>query len=49
MLTSQQHVSCIIWMQIIAAIINKSIFHYILANIARNWQNKVCYEDQRPQ
>ena len=28
-------------MQISAAIIEKSIFHYISANIADNWQNKM--------
>ena len=33
MLTSQQNVQRIVFMQISAAIIEKSIFHYILANV----------------
>ena len=39
MLTSQQNVPRIIVMQISAAIIEKSNFHYIY--IADNWQNKM--------
>ena len=41
MLTSQQNVPRIIFMQISAAIIKKSIVHYISANITYNWQNKI--------
>ena len=38
MLTSQQNVPRIAVMQISAAIIAKSIFHYISANTADDWQ-----------
>ena len=41
MLASQQNVPRIIFMQISAAIIEKSSFHYNSANIARNCTNKV--------
>ena len=40
MLTSQQNVPRIVFMQISAAIIEKSIFYYISASIADNRQNK---------
>ena len=41
MLTSQQNVPRIVFMQISAAIIEKSMFYYISANIADNRQNKM--------
>ena len=47
MLTSQQNVPRIGFMQIYAVIIEKSICLYISTNIANNWQNKMyrpCYE-----
>ena len=41
MLTSQQNVPRIVFMQISAAIIETSICYYIPANIADNRQNKM--------
>ena len=41
MLTSQQNVPRTVFMQISAAIVNKSIFYYISASIADNRQNKM--------
>ena len=41
MLTSQQNVPRSFFMQISADIIEKTICHYISANIADNWQNKM--------
>ena len=41
MLTSQQNVLRIVFMQISAAIIEKSIFYCISASIADNRQNKM--------
>ena len=50
MLTSQQNVPRIVFMQISAAIIEKSIFYYNLASIGDNRQNNMyrpmlCWHD----